>query len=119
MTTHTLNGKKVLIVEVPEGATFELVPDDTYKMWDSDKMDILNLPGEWTILGLVPSITDEVWRGLVEKIEPWHYKNYSSAIRYCDTPTESAHSWLRSIGVKDWENKLILIEKGELPNPKG
>jgi hypothetical protein len=119
--THTLT-PTCIAVDVPEGAYgFELVPDNTYTHWNPDKMDIINVPGDWQILCLESTMTEEQARQIVD----WYgagdgsvdeagvgdiFMCYDDSDFACDTALESYATLKKSLNHPKGE-RVILIKK--------
>lgn len=134
MTTKTLNGKTILVVEVPEDAhnfeVYENNVDGGYCIMflrgvpDYACQYTGNLPeGQWSILGRAGEIWEEQARGLVSKV--YQYENNNGELvrkeflgfqdyeeRFTcpsyKTAIESFQSWLKAEGIK--ETDLLIIK---------
>jgi hypothetical protein len=121
MTTHTLT-PTCIGVDVPEGAHgFELVPDNTYTHWNPDKMDIINVPGDWQILCLESTMTEEQAGMIVGRIRAKkdyekefteYFPDYVKNPEYICTETalQSFATLIESLNLPEGE-RIILIKK--------
>jgi hypothetical protein len=137
MTQHTLNGKIILVMSVPEDASdiqyhkIQGVDHNsciTYFQPPGVVREYLNLPGSWELLGRLSEITQEKAQTLVESkkekaaysiqrsgiFKVWgglfFYKNYEQQELFVyPTALESLQSWCRSKGVGD--DSVLLIKK--------
>ncbi len=134
MKTIQLENCRILVVEdIPEEATeFELEDDGLYYNFNHKAFFELLPPGNWQILGLSNSITEEQAKGIVE-IKEHHgympiYRDYekegqitkgngfTSEIVGYDNALQSFHSLLASHSITELAEKLVLID---MKNKKG
>lgn len=112
LTTPT--GKEILIVDLPEGAY--LPKYETEKLiglvyYIGKKLHPVSLPpGDWHLSGKLSEVTEEQAKQLVQEPILSFYRNYTSYMSV-RTAVESFHSWLKSIGITEFENKYLLIKK--------
>lgn len=118
-----LNSDVFLLVDVPEDAEKFMI---SHAQSDNDLVCFVNgfckwiktLEPGWEIVGKGTKITEDVWRGIVEKgkvddvegfneyCEVW-YSDYENPGITINDATESGHSWIKSHGMKP-ETTLIL-----------
>ena len=128
MTTHKINNREYLFLEVPEGAyNFRKSHNgrNVYEKWvkfdtDTDAIDgkviISNTPIDYTILRLASELTEEQAKELVDKFtllpttENEGYKNYLTYAKGFKTAIESLHSLITSLGLTP-ERTLIIERK--------
>lgn len=129
MTQHD----NILFVPVPDGATFKLVPDGTYDMCNPDKMHVMDIPGDWRIIGTTDTMGDKEWKQVIEVV-PYDlppspsndfcgdlrlgYRDYISdeetgysEFPFVDTATASGQTLLQSLGIT---NRCVVLEKNDV-----
>ena len=109
MRTLPIPTGRLLIVQgemIPPGSTLELVPDNTYTMWNSDKMDVIDIPGSWSLLGKASELTYEQ-KGLICKRENGYFEDYCGDGYLFTSVTLSYVSFLTFHGIKPEDYLLI------------
>lgn len=120
--THTLdNGRKLLLVEVPEDASNIIVDmcNSLLFISDGDKYDYDLPPGNYKLLGTSTTISEEQASELVDRLWDF-YRNYTTIddgtvgnyMRFVvRTAKESLISLLTSLGFDTEKNQIALLEK--------
>ncbi len=129
MEAYTLNGKEVLVVDVPpQSNAIRFFGFDNHLEWvndygESESKDLP--PGDWQPLGKGSEISNDQWKDLVESDryydghpedhglgEVTYYRDYPNELHESCifSASESGLSWIRSIG-KDPEKVYLLIKK--------
>lgn len=58
-------------------------------------IDCLDLPaGQWELIGLAKDLTEDQWKGIIERWDSGKYNDYMRHLACVDTATESGHSLL-------------------------
>ena len=122
MTTHKINDREYLFLEVPEGAyNFRKSHNgrNVYEKWvkfdtDTDAIDgkviVSNTPIDYTILGIASKLTEEQAKGLVKQLAGFYYDYVKREYLYLTFPQQSLHSLITSLGLNP-ERTLIIERK--------
>lgn len=130
MTTHKINNREYLLLEVPEGYTkysleynnvichnstgFEEIEAAPRCLTERQQIESLEVTAE--ILGIASELTEEQAKELVDKFtllpttENEGYKNYLTYAKGFKTAIESLHSLITSLGLNP-ERTLIIERK--------
>ena len=109
----TLNNKDYVLVETPEEAHHFRICGTILRFMSKYNSRILLPPGSYVLLGKADELSEEVWRGIVEKCESCEidlFNDYTPlATHWLFTATESAKSLISSLSLQ-WD-RVVVISK--------
>lgn len=122
--THTLNGKEILAVKVPDDATnfwinnigcirYSQMQGKISSVIEPAQIGEYLEKDKWSILGRGRDLTEEQWRGLVGGPPYASYEEQNICAEdykglWVQTATASGLSWLKANGID--ENYLLIIK---------